>query len=876
MSELTLVLGPAWSRFSKRIVSADDITAADRLPLLLEFEDCQVDNIDDLFDILQLLRVQKNTCVIRGRLKPGVEQPCRRLTEDRPDAAATIDDVPRAWMLVDLDSADEPAGVDFTAEPAKCAEYMRAMLPLEFRTAACVWRASGSAGFKPGIRLHLWFLLSRELDGDQCRAWLSHAAVKTDRTVYGAIQPHYTADPEFVGKLDDPMSARIGKLPGTSVVPVPDTIPEDLKLAAKRSVGKLVDDRTLDPFVRAGLKKWEAANPWVEPGLSDRFECPACGSSDGCAMLPDGKLFCHGDKHANHAPNVGHPANNGFVMTRFEAFECVPWTDVIPRLQALGFFPGSPSSAMLSREQTAKVDAAVEAMTATVVGDIDLGKAKRARRELKEASEHVRLDPSTLEAVAFQLARKHAAVLAPDAIRAELLGANSTSTRAGAALLDHDAEAAVTRALERAVREPAGEMASALNRDMFGKPEKCLANVVKLLNLPEFTECLAWDTRAQRKVIVSAPCWLSDTGDTYPRAVLDTDYSAIVVYLADRLDYAHATVGQVIAALELAAQATPFDPVVEYLDSLEPFDGDVDDARMVAGAWLSEFAGAPDDEYTRAVAMRWLIAAVARAYRPGCQAREVLTLIGPQNIGKSMLLKTLCGEWFKDDLDLGKDSAQALLGMWIVELAEIDKLVATDRHGALKAFISTGVDNYRRPYGHEFVTVQRCSVFAATANPTQIFRDPTGNTRFNVVDVPGPIDRDGCAEVRGELWSAARMLFKAGEQWWLTESEKVEALVRQEAHRETFDAEEFLRELLEQPFKPGRVEVGAFKVEPGQLDDAKMFMWATSAQLVAYLQSRGINRNVYKQLHQAMTILGWYPERHADRTLNGPRGFRRQ
>ena len=891
MSDLTLVLGPTWSRFAKRWYVEDGEFKAEesqRLPLKLELEDAQIDGIQDLLGILDLLRGQRNTCVIRGRVLPGVEQPCRRLTKPRTENGvhyeATIEDVPRRWLMIDFDSVDAPLDVDFTREPHVCAEHLRALLPPEFRASACVWQASGSAGFKPGVRLHLWFLLDRPLTGDECKAWLSTARVKFDRTLFGAVQPHFTADPELDG-VPDPMSQRIGMLTGGEFVPVPDALPTDTKKRERPQPGaaEIKDSRPIDPFLAKALRQWEAANPSdSEIDLGTRFECPACGSSDGCAWLPDGKLFCHGDKHARNAPNIGHAAANGYVMHRFEAENQLEWTQVIPKLQELGLYPGIPKLPALTPTQTVAVDDAVEEMSAAVEGaEFDMSAAKRAQRELKAAVDLVRTDPTKLEDIAYTFARRFVpGALTADAVRDALLNANMTTRNAGAALLDVHAEAAVDRGLERARQNPIVDQPSALSRDKFGSFERCTANVVKLLNLDEFVSVLGLDVRSGKKCVLAPPPWSIDPeGTVYPRAINDTDYSLLTVYLADRHEYPYASTGQIADGIASACEAHMFDPVVDYLDALDSFDGTIDEARAVAGCWLVDFAGCEDSPYTRAVAMRWLISAVARAYNPGCQVREVLTLIGPQNVGKSQLMAALCAraEWFKDDLhSVGtKDAAMALLGKWIVELAEIDKLVATDRHGLLKAFISTQVDNYRPPYGRETVDVRRRSVFVATGNPDELFRDPTGNSRFNVVRVPGEVDVAGARAARDELWSAARMLFKAGEPWWLQADEVPAARAMQEAHREVSDAEALLQDLVDSRFRsttPAEFPNGKqFETDEG----GKRLMWAETTQLMEYIRERGVSRGLSQQVAAVMRRLGWEYARHVNGDKKGTRGFRR-
>jgi hypothetical protein len=200
------------------------------LPHEFYFQTATVEGIDDLHEILSELRGQPRRCVLRGAPIRLNDAPQRRLVKARTENGlhypATLADVPRAWIMLDLDSLEEPAGMCFKDEPGACATHVRELLPQPFRTARCVWRTSGSAGFKPGIRLHLWFLLNRPLTGAQCEAWLADADVAVDSSMFRAVQLHFTADPDLAGNAD-PMSSRIGKLDGAvEYVRVPAHLPE--------------------------------------------------------------------------------------------------------------------------------------------------------------------------------------------------------------------------------------------------------------------------------------------------------------------------------------------------------------------------------------------------------------------------------------------------------------------------------------------------------------------------------------------------------------------------------------------------------------------------------------------------------------------------
>ena len=92
--------------------------------------------------------------------------------------------------------------------------------------------------------------------------------------------------------------------------------------------------------------------------------------------------------------------------------------------------------------------------------------------------------------------------------------------------------------------------------------------------------------------------------------------------------------------------------------------------------WLTKYLGAHDSPLTQAFGAKWMISAVARIYRPGCKADSCLIAEGRQGACKSTAFRILGGPWFTDDVaDLGsKDSALATIGVWIIELPELDAM----------------------------------------------------------------------------------------------------------------------------------------------------------------------------------------------------------
>ncbi len=180
-----------------------------------------VSDLAALHRLLGNLSARPDCCIVRGAIRdPHRVRRVRRLLHDdkATGEAATLRDVPRHWLGLDLDGIDLPASTA-PADLAGCAAAAVARLPDAFTGAACIVQATASHGIKPGARLRLWFWCDRALSGAECKRWL--AAAPVDRSVFGAAQPLYTAAPVFPAGLADHLPARILLLPGRETVATP-------------------------------------------------------------------------------------------------------------------------------------------------------------------------------------------------------------------------------------------------------------------------------------------------------------------------------------------------------------------------------------------------------------------------------------------------------------------------------------------------------------------------------------------------------------------------------------------------------------------------------------------------------------------------------
>jgi predicted P-loop ATPase len=241
--------------------------------------------------------------------------------------------------------------------------------------------------------------------------------------------------------------------------------------------------------------------------------------------------------------------------------------------------------------------------------------------------------------------------------------------------------------------------------------------------------------------------------------------------------------GKIADAVSIVYQKHKIHPVKEYMLGLT-WDG----VKRIE-TLLTEYLGAEDNIYTRAVIRTHLVAAVARIMRPGCKYDTMLTLTGKQGIGKSTFIRMLGKDWFNDSLDTvkGKEAYEQLQGSWMIEMGELTATRKADIE-ATKLFLSKNEDIYRVAYGRRTSRFPRQCVFWGTSNDSHFLRDKTGDRRTCPVDcaVLLPVKdvfKDLSPEV-DQIWAEAVVLYKSGHKLYLTGEEADEALKQQKAHAE--------------------------------------------------------------------------------------------
>jgi predicted P-loop ATPase len=312
-----------------------------------------------------------------------------------------------------------------------------------------------------------------------------------------------------------------------------------------------------------------------------------------------------------------------------------------------------------------------------------------------------------------------------------------------------------------------------------GNPLPTLFNaMVALRNSEGLTDIVRYDEMA-RSVILSTQIPNTPQDKTIPRHIKDGDIIAIQeeLQLIGLRRVAKATVQD---AIQLRAEQDKFHPVRDYLNSLT-WDG----TRRIFG-WLGRYLGVEGSPYSDKIGELFLIALVARQFKPGCKADYMLILEGPQGALKSSACRVLAGEWFSDNLpDLSRGDAvrlsMHLRGKWLIEIAEMSSFNAAESH-KLKEFLTQTEEVYTPKYGHNEVQEPRQCLFIGTTNEAAYLRDATGGRRFWPAKT-GEILLPDLAADRDQLFAEAVSLYREGAPWWPDREFEAEHIAPQQDER---------------------------------------------------------------------------------------------
>ena len=179
----------------------------------------QVADLEALVSVLDQARRDPCAFVVRGALTPAAVEAMaakpdgriRRRKHQKNGVDPTLAEVPRRWVMIDVDNWPLRGSDDLATDPESAIDTaIHELLPDAFHDAECWWQLSSSAGFVPGyLKCHLFYWLAEPADNLHIKAVLKQHAPGVDRAPFNAAQPHYIADPVIEGGYD-PLPRRTG------------------------------------------------------------------------------------------------------------------------------------------------------------------------------------------------------------------------------------------------------------------------------------------------------------------------------------------------------------------------------------------------------------------------------------------------------------------------------------------------------------------------------------------------------------------------------------------------------------------------------------------------------------------------------------------
>lgn len=254
-------------------------------------------------------------------------------------------------------------------------------------------------------------------------------------------------------------------------------------------------------------------------------------------------------------------------------------------------------------------------------------------------------------------------------------------------------------------------------------------------------------------------------GGDVDKLVNDDDIPRIIYWLGKNFHF-EPTKETIYSALTVIACENAFDPVLNSLEALPPWD-----RVKRLDTWLGKYFGATEhkenfdvsgrDEYLAQVFRKWMCGMVMRVFEPGSKFDWMPIFQGTQELGKSSFGKILVGDkYFTDWLpNLGdKDAALALQGVWAAEMGELSQFKKNELE-IIKGYVTRTTDKFRPPHGRKTVESPRRCVFYGTTDKDKYLRDDAGNRRFKPVRV-NQLVFDQLISDRDQLFAEAKWLYE--------------------------------------------------------------------------------------------------------------------
>ena len=321
-----------------------------------------------------------------------------------------------------------------------------------------------------------------------------------------------------------------------------------------------------------------------------------------------------------------------------------------------------------------------------------------------------------------------------------------------------------------------------LKRSKKGEIVKSMSNFRLIFSKDEYLNQIRFDSFRQNDFSFT-PVFFNVNGDK----IDDESAGKIQEHLEIHYDL-FTNQNKIFQILKATSLERSYNPVKDFICE-EKWDGTPRLATV-----LIDFLGANDTELIREQTKKWFVAAVARVFEPGCKFDNVLTIPGPEGIGKSTFFSVIGGKWFSDSFSFAssdKEKVESILNAWIIEISELNGMKRANDVEAAKAFLSRCCDSMRPAYGHKVIEFKRHNVFAATTNETNFLQGENGNRRWWVIPVNGAGEVSSWADklksIVHQLWAEAYYYYDKGEELFLPSHLEMQAREIQMNHSSILD-----------------------------------------------------------------------------------------
>lgn len=299
---------------------------------------------------------------------------------------------------------------------------------------------------------------------------------------------------------------------------------------------------------------------------------------------------------------------------------------------------------------------------------------------------------------------------------------------------------------------------SKMRFDKNGNPTRVISNFLTIMREDSFYEGVRFNELKNAPEIQTV-----EDGQIQCQRWTDTDTARSQEYI--ERTYRIYSESKHYDALRIFWAERSYHPIRDIVDTLE-WDGVERCERF-----LIDWAKTEDSAYAREVSRLIFAGGIWRLYLPGSKFDDVPVLIGTkQGEGKSSLVRWLAihDEYFAEIKEIeGQKAIEQLEGAWICEVAELLALTKAKEQEAVKSYITTQRDRYRRPFDRQISENPRRCIFVGTTNNEQFLKDKTGNRRF----YPVIVHSDGywlydheqeCRDYILQCWAEARDKYRAG------------------------------------------------------------------------------------------------------------------